>query len=64
MEEVKYTIAGDPRIRTAPATLVGTRAWKLQGCQLVPEAKPVMVTPPAPAAKKVTPKAQPDANKA
>ncbi len=56
MEEVKYTIAGDPRIRTAPATLVGTRAWKLQGCQQVPEAKPVMVAPPAPAAKKVQPK--------
>lgn len=40
MEEVKYTIPGDPTIRTGPKSLVGTRGWKVQQCQLVPEPKP------------------------
>lgn len=45
MSEVKYTIPGDPMIRTAPASMVGTRGWKVQGCVLVPEPKPVQVAP-------------------
>ncbi len=45
MSEVKYTIPGDPMIRTAPASIVGTRGWKMQGCVLVPEPKPVQVEP-------------------
>ncbi len=65
MEEVKYTIAGDPRIRTAPASLVGTAGWKVQGCQVVPQPKPVMVQPPAEVAKKVaTPKQKSHADQA
>ena len=45
MKEIKYTIPGDPMIRTAPASMVGTRGWKVQGCVLVPEPKPRQVEP-------------------
>lgn len=69
MSEVKYTIPGDPMIRTAPARIVGTRGWKVQGCVLVPEPKPVQVQPLAEAEQATKrgpgrPKANADADQA
>ncbi len=48
-DQITYTIAGDARLRHGPKHLVGTRAWKMQGCRLVEDVKPVSVEPIEPA---------------
>ena len=44
-DQISYTIAGDHRIRRGPRTLVGTRAWRIQGCREVKQPEPAYVAP-------------------